>query len=326
MGFRNNLQHLRATRNMTQEQLAMMVGVSRQSVTKWEAEKAYPDMDKLLKLCNIFGCTLDELVQGDLTSRPEEPGLGIAAGPAQDVCGYDEHMRRFARNIAVGVGLMILATSSAAVIKSINLESLPVDSDALSGVAFLVLALLGLFFLVPAGMDRSAFAKAHPYVENFYTQEDRERANRFFTQGIVGGIAVIFAGVICAIIFPEAAWIGSAFLVFVAVGVAVIIYASIMHGRVNVSEYNDSVLGSLSDDKIRELDGDNADAIIRKRHHAGRTGAMCGVVMLVATAIALLLLFLSFDPQMPRTLGMLFWVPWPLGGIACGIVNLLHRS
>lgn len=36
---------------MTQEQLAMMVGVSRQSVTKWEAERAYPEMDKLLKLC-----------------------------------------------------------------------------------------------------------------------------------------------------------------------------------------------------------------------------------------------------------------------------------
>ena len=37
MSFRDNLQHLRATRNMTQEQLAMLLGVSRQTVTKWEA-------------------------------------------------------------------------------------------------------------------------------------------------------------------------------------------------------------------------------------------------------------------------------------------------
>lgn len=37
MSFRDNLQHLRAERNMTQEQLAMLLGVSRQSVTKWEA-------------------------------------------------------------------------------------------------------------------------------------------------------------------------------------------------------------------------------------------------------------------------------------------------
>ena len=62
MSFRDNLQHLRATRNMTQEQLAMMVGVSRQSVTKWESGRSYPEMDKLMKLCQIFDCTLDELV------------------------------------------------------------------------------------------------------------------------------------------------------------------------------------------------------------------------------------------------------------------------
>ncbi|MFQ8867012.1 MAG: helix-turn-helix transcriptional regulator, partial [Eggerthella lenta] len=50
MSFRDNLQHLRDTRNMTQSELAMLVGVSRQSVAKWEAEKSYPEMDKLLKL------------------------------------------------------------------------------------------------------------------------------------------------------------------------------------------------------------------------------------------------------------------------------------
>ena len=81
MSFRDNLQHLRASRNMTQEQLAMLLGVSRQSVTKWEAEKSYPEMDKLLKMCQIFGCTLDDLVQGDLTSRAPEPEVTVPAGP-----------------------------------------------------------------------------------------------------------------------------------------------------------------------------------------------------------------------------------------------------
>ena len=44
MSFRDNLIHLRAVNNMTQEQLAMLLGVSRQSVTKWESEKSYPEM------------------------------------------------------------------------------------------------------------------------------------------------------------------------------------------------------------------------------------------------------------------------------------------
>ena len=96
---------------MTQEQLALMLGVSRQSVTKWEAEKSYPEMDKLLKLCQIFDVTLDDLVQGDLTTSTPTAAVQAraavlreaAGGPPQDVCGYDEHMRTFAWKIAWGV-------------------------------------------------------------------------------------------------------------------------------------------------------------------------------------------------------------------------------
>lgn len=67
MSFRTNLQYLRAQRNMTQEQLAMLLGVSRQAISKWESEKAYPEMDKLLMVCDLFGCTLDDLVLGDVS-------------------------------------------------------------------------------------------------------------------------------------------------------------------------------------------------------------------------------------------------------------------
>ena len=99
MSFRDNMQHLRATRNMTQEQLAMLLGVSRQSVSKWEAERAYPEMDKLLKMCGLFECTLDELVTGDLTGRPANGAASIPPGKSQqDVTGYDQAMcllRRF---------------------------------------------------------------------------------------------------------------------------------------------------------------------------------------------------------------------------------------
>lgn len=109
MSFRDNLQHLRAMRNMTQEQLAMLLGVSRQSVTKWEAEKSYPEMDKLIKICQIFECSLDDLVQGDLTdSAPVPDAKAVPAGPATDVCGYDEHMRRFARRVPAGVAAFVL--------------------------------------------------------------------------------------------------------------------------------------------------------------------------------------------------------------------------
>lgn len=55
MSFKENLQYLRGSRNMMQEQLAMLLGVSRQAISKWESDKAYPEMDKLLMLCDMFG-------------------------------------------------------------------------------------------------------------------------------------------------------------------------------------------------------------------------------------------------------------------------------
>ena len=327
MSFRDNLQHLRATRNMTQEQLAMLVGVSRQSVTKWEAEKAYPDMERLLKLCDIFGCTLDELVQGDLTSRPKEPGLDVPAGPIQDVCGYDEHMRQRARSVAVGVSLFILGAAAAALFESLGPNLLPIGNQTLSGLAFLACALAGLCLIIPAGIRHRTFVRAHPYVEDFYTTTQREADDQLFSRGIVGGIAAIFVGVIISTVLNDSvAWVGSAFLACVAVGVALIVYVSLMHGRIDVSEYNDEALENLSDDEIRELDVDNADELIRKRRRSARLGATCGIIMLVATAIALSLLFLAPYLGAASAAAMtFFWLPWVLGGLACGVASLVHN-
>ena len=50
--------------NMSQEEFANKIGVSRQAVSKWELDKAYPDLDKLMDICGMFGLSLDELVNG----------------------------------------------------------------------------------------------------------------------------------------------------------------------------------------------------------------------------------------------------------------------
>ena len=99
---------------MTQEQLAMLLGVSRQSVTKWEAERSYPEMDKLLKMCDIFECSLDDLVKGDLTGRsPAEGASAAPSSPPADVCGYDEHQRMLARKVPTGVAAILVGIAGA---------------------------------------------------------------------------------------------------------------------------------------------------------------------------------------------------------------------
>jgi transcriptional regulator with XRE-family HTH domain len=69
----------RKAANMSQEEFASRIGVSRQAVSKWELDKASPDLDKLVDICEVLGITLDELIYGkkentNLNAALEENG------------------------------------------------------------------------------------------------------------------------------------------------------------------------------------------------------------------------------------------------------------
>ena len=59
----------RVQRRLSQQEVAEKLEVSRQSVSKWETDGAVPELDKLVKLCELFEVTLDELVRGE---KPKE--------------------------------------------------------------------------------------------------------------------------------------------------------------------------------------------------------------------------------------------------------------
>lgn len=61
-----NIQLLRKQKRITQEKLAELMAVSRQTVSKWEADEAIPELPKLLELCDLFSCRLDEVVREDM--------------------------------------------------------------------------------------------------------------------------------------------------------------------------------------------------------------------------------------------------------------------
>ncbi len=75
MKFGENLKLIRKNKNMSQEELAEKVNVTRQSVSKWENGEAYPEMNNILELCKIFNCKINDLVHtdmSDITSLDEE--------------------------------------------------------------------------------------------------------------------------------------------------------------------------------------------------------------------------------------------------------------
>lgn len=87
---------LRKKKGMTQEELSELLEVSRQSVSRWEMDVAFPETDKLKRLSKLFGTSIDYLLQEDVPEIPENGG-GMSAG---DCC-------RFLRDC----GYFFLATS-----------------------------------------------------------------------------------------------------------------------------------------------------------------------------------------------------------------------
>lgn len=400
MSFKENLQYLRGSRNMTQEQLVMLLGVSRQAISKWESEKAYPEMDKLLMLCDMFGVTLDDLVMGDVRASAgcggagrvdlaadtdgvaasvgvgdaavgEVPGvIGFAASQVagmsdsgesdaqgaktgvqlsvspesdtrdgadipqsvprhivQDVVGYDSHMRRFAWLIAIGVAAIILGVAVGMLFSPEGsvLGPSPVN-DVLVTVCTLVGAMVGLALLIPAGIMHGDFRRRHPYVQDFYTNEDKSRASVVLAIGVAIGAVLILAGV-CVRVFcdefvadGDAGWPDSVLLACVAAAVFCFIMSGMTHDKVNVDKYN----REAEEESVREGRSVPHPTMSESdRFYSRLTGAICGVIMLLATVVALLMLFLGMAGSDVDAWMKVFWVPWPIGGVLCGVVGII---
>ncbi len=333
MGFSDNLQYLRAERNMTQEQLAMLLGVSRQAISKWEGDKAYPEMDKLLMICDLFGVTLDDLVIGDVRAseaaqdgtdgdgapRPKAAsGTGIGPLPEasalpQDITGYDEHMRSFDMRISagvfavvfgVGVGLLFTGEHAIPVAPSIG--------DFLVFLCISIGVLVGLACFIPAGLGHAEFMRRHPFVEDFYTREDRQQATRTLTVSLIFGIGLIliavgFIMVADSVMHMDEGWPVALFMMIVAGGATACTYGGMNYARVNVEEYNKE---AVHEERSRRMD--TAEGV---------NGAICGTIMILATIAGLsMLFFFNGGPN-----GM-FWMAWVIGGLLCGISSIITNA
>ncbi|MBR2431582.1 MAG: helix-turn-helix transcriptional regulator, partial [Clostridia bacterium] len=84
----NRLYQYRKSNNLSQEELAERIGVSRQAVSKWERAEASPDTDNLIMLAKIYGVTLDELLNGKGEEQEEEKK---SAPCNEDVDGEDDY-------------------------------------------------------------------------------------------------------------------------------------------------------------------------------------------------------------------------------------------
>lgn len=69
MSLGTNIQYLRKLNKMTQEQFAEKLDITRQTVSRWESDEVTPELNKLVEICSMFSCKLDELVREDMSSK-----------------------------------------------------------------------------------------------------------------------------------------------------------------------------------------------------------------------------------------------------------------
>ena len=94
MTIGERLYNLRKERNISQEELANALDVSRQTVSKWETGESMPDFNKIQPICDYFGITTDELITGSQNIVEQKK---------------EDKRNKFARNLAISVGLYILS-------------------------------------------------------------------------------------------------------------------------------------------------------------------------------------------------------------------------
>ena len=312
MSFGSNIVFYRKKHGITQEGLAEKMEVTRQTVSRWETDAAFPEMEKLISLCELFGCDMETLVRGDAAAKD-------AGEYRANLTAYDRHMNGFAAQITAGV-----CTILAGLVTMLFLFAAGVAED-LGAVIFLGFVTVAVAVFVVSGVAHSNFRRDNPRMEKY--PEERVRAfRRKLPFLIAGATALILVGVMAAAAmtwedgyapagFTIEEWeylAGGIFMTAVAVAVGVYVCTGMLSAKYDVKAYNKEC---ASDD----LPGAEAQAAEgeKKEGRAERiSSAVCGVIMLVATAVFLLLGFLGnwWHPG---------WVCFVVGGILCGIVNIV---
>ena len=186
----------RAQIGMSQDDLASRVYVSRQTISSWENDKTYPDVQSLLLLSAVFGTTVDELIKGDVKTM-------------EDKINHDVRTLNRVSYAMLGVFVLMLATTVWFALQLVVWDWEPAQT-APTIVLFFVLWGVGLFFAVWGDRIKKEhdlvvyqeikdFLEGRP-VDRGTAKGKRERALPSYVKGArIAGVALaaLVVGAIC---------------------------------------------------------------------------------------------------------------------------------
>lgn len=293
MSLSENLQNLRKIKNMSQEELAEKLNVSRQAVSKWESGNGYPETEKIITICDIFDCSMDELVKGKISEDIKS-----------EKNNYDLIMTKTSKGIAIGVTLILIGVSIMLTILGLAPNEQAENQYSLIGV---IAILIGVVFAVPLfiinGTKVDDFKKKNPVIANVYSEDELDEGKSKYTKFIALGISIILIGVVVMMallgfkVFENDTMPVAVLMYFVTIGASLIVYSGKMQDKFDIEKYNkeNSEEYKQNDEKVSKI---------------------CGVIMILATIIFLVWGF-------ALKMWYINWIVFPVGGMLCGITAII---
>lgn len=288
MKFEENLRELRKQQGYSQEELAEKLNVSRQAVSKWENGSGYPELDKIMTLCELFHCKMDDLLKGNVKERN-----------VVSMERYDEHHNRMSVAIALGVFMVLSAFTSGAFLDHV----FPSQEDAIIAIPFFIFITIGILIFIYFGLQSDSFHKKYPIDPlDLYTEEELETFEHRYRFAIVIGVGILLISFavqqLLSYVFMENIANG-VFFFMISIAITTFVYFGMQKKK-----YDQTLPKS--------------EEALRKEEEETRSGKWCGIIMLMTTAIYLLWSFLTSAWNVT-------WIVWPIGGIGCGIVSILLK-
>lgn len=202
MIFADKLMQLRKKSGWSQEELAEQMQVTRQSVSKWESAQSIPDLEKMLRLSDLFAVSLDYLLKDNVEEAvpplPQEDASPVRRVSMEEASAFLDIKQGTARTIAIAVLLCVLSPICLLLLGAMSETGAYGLSDATAGGAGMII-LLGMVAAAVA-MFIASGAKTAPYAylekEDFETaygvsslvKQRQEQYKSTYTQGCIIGV------------------------------------------------------------------------------------------------------------------------------------------
>ena len=310
---------LRKRSGYSQEELAEKLGVSRQSISKWEGAQSIPDMNKILAMADLFGVSTDYLLRDEM-DMPE--GAAVDSGEAdadpavrvsmETARAYIEARTAAAPKIALGVMLCIFSPILLILLGGMQEYGIISASEEMAGglgliiLMAMVVAAVCIFILTGSRLGKYEFLEKQPLDTEYgvagLCRELIERQENDYTRSMVIGVGLCVAS--CIPLFAAMMTrnefycvLGVCFiLLMVGIGVCLIVKANVVR---------DSYLVLLEE-------GDYTREEKSVDHRIG--GIYWGIVV----AGYLLVSFLTQRWEIT-------WVVWPVAGVLYGVAKLIFK-